>query len=350
MVWFLKNRAYLSTCRNGVSHAVQGWLSPHLKTGSIGVDIGDDNLYLAQLTNTEKGVCLLAGRNESRPEGIEAGSVAWQKWAVEAIRQATADHRFYGKSVIAAVPAGEVFVEHVTMEPALLEKLQNRNQRARTNNDDKMSETVFSKIKQKLPFEPDDAMLQYVTIGQDSVLVMATERKIINRHLAIYEKAGLTVKSMGAWPVALTNCYARFFGRRKADLQAVVMLLDIGTSYMNLAICRHNRLLFACSILMGVKQLDDEKAVTRLVFELNTCRSRFASMHPGAQIERLIFLCGPAVDTGICKTIARQMNIQAQIGDCLAAVKISDPYRSEIDRRNCNASWATAFGLSLSIG
>jgi Tfp pilus assembly PilM family ATPase len=325
MLEFLKNRAY-----------------------SIGIDVGNDSLNIAQLQNTDKGVALLAGRSERRPESVEAGSVAWQRWAMEAIREAAANHRFHGRNVIAAVPAGDMFIEYVKMEPQFLEKLQNPDQKPRTNNDDKMSKVVFSKIKQKLPFEPDDAMIQYIPTGQDSILVMATERKIIDRHLAIYEKAGLTVKSIGAWPVALTNCYATFFGRRKSDLEAIVMLLDIGTSYTNLVICRHKNPLFACSILMGVGQLDDEKMVTRLVFELNACRSRFASMHPEAQIERLIFLCASNVDTDICKMIARQMKIQAQVGDCLAAVQILDPYRLEIDRRDCNASWATAFGLGLS--
>ena len=324
MLWFLKNRAY-----------------------SIGVDAGNDNLNIAQLQNTNKGVALLAGRSGSRPDSVEPGSAAWQRWAVEAIREATTNHRFHGRSVIAAVPVGEVFIEHVKMGPQFLKRSQNRNQKLRIN-DDKMLEAVFSKIKQKLPFEPDDAMIQYIPTGQDNVLVMATERKIIDRHLAIYEKAGLTVNSIGVWPVALTNCYTRFFGRRKADLQAVVMLLDIGTKYTNLVICRHKNPLFACSILMGVKQLDDEKVVTRLVFELNACRSRFTSMHTDAQIEWLIFLCSPAVDASTCKTIARQMKIQAQMADCLAAVQIPDPYRLGIDRRDCNASWATAFGLSLS--
>jgi len=325
MVWFLKNQAY-----------------------SIGADIGDDSVRLAQLANNGKGVSLIAGRSENRPEGVKPGSAAWQRWAVEAIREATANHRFQGRSVIAAVPPSEVFIDQVKMGPQFFQSWQNSDQKLTI--DDEMSRTIFSKTKQKLPFEPNDAMIQCVATGQDNVLVMATERKIIDRHLAIYEKAGLMVKSIGAWPAALTNCYTTFFGRRKADLETVVMLLDIGANYTNLVICRHKNLLFACSIPMGAKQLDDEKTVTRLVFELNACRRRFTSMCPNSQIERLIFLSGPTVDAGICRTIARQMEIQAQIGDCLAAVAIDNPYRVGIDRRDCNVSWATAFGLSLSIG
>ncbi|MFB0524655.1 MAG: hypothetical protein ACETVZ_03885 [Phycisphaerae bacterium] len=316
---------------------------------SIGVDIGDNSLKLAQLANGGKGVSLIAGRSERRPESVKPGSAAWQRWAVQAIREATANHGFRGRNVIAAIPANDVFIDHVKVGPQFYSKSPNGSTELATN-DEKLSQVILSKVKQKLPFEPDNAMIKYLPTEDDNVLMMATERKIIDRHLAIYEKAGLTIKSIGAWPVALANCYTRFFGRRDADLKVIVMLLDIESDYTNLVICRHRRPLFACSIPIGLRRLDDERIVTRLVLELTACRRRFASMHHSAQIARLIFLSGPAVDANTYTTIAKQMEIQAQMGDCLAAVEIENPYRSGIDRRNGNANvnWAIAFGLSLS--
>ena len=326
MLSFLKSRAY-----------------------SIGVDIGVDGLKLAQLANGGESISLIAGRSERRPESVKPGSAAWQRWAVQALREATANHRFRGKNAIAAIPANDVFIDHVKVGTQFYSKSPNGSAELATN-DEKLSQVILSKIKQKLPFEPDNAMIKYLPTEDDNVLMMATERKIIDRHLAIYEKAGLTIKSIGAWPVALANCYTRFFGRRDADLKVIVMLLDIELDYTNLVICRHKRPLFACSIPIGLRRLDDERIVTRLVLELTTCRRRFASMHPSAQIARLIFLSGPAVDANTYTTIAKQMEIQAQMGDCLAAVEIENPYRSGIDRRNGNANvnWAIAFGLSLS--
>ncbi len=316
---------------------------------SIGVDIGDDRLKLAQLTSNGKGVSLIAGRSERRPESVKPGSAAWQRWAVETIREAMADHWFRGRNAIAAIPASAVFIDHVKVGTQFYSKLRDGRAPLKTN-DEKLSKVILSKIKQKLSFEPDDAMIKFIPINEDNVLVMATERKIIDRHLAIYEKAGLTIKSIGAWPVALATCYTSFFGRRKKDIEAIVMLLDVQANCTNLAICRHKDPLFACSIPIGAKQLEDETIVTRLIFELNACRRQFSSMHRNVQIERLIFLSGQAVDTNTYTTIARRMEIQAQMGDCLAAVEIDNPYRSGIDKRNgsANVNWATAFGLSLS--
>jgi len=84
-------------------------------------------------------------------------------------------------------------------------------------------------------------------------------------------------------------------------------------------------------------------------------------MYRNAQIERLIFLSGQAVDKDVCATIAKQLEMPAQMGDCLAAVEITKSCRlsrgiehdnghlgDQIDRRDCPVNWAVTFGLSLS--
>lgn len=317
---------------------------------SIGIDIGHDSLKLAQLKNNGTGMSLIAGNSKSRPEDVEPGSSNWQKWAIEAVRLLTTYGDFQGKEVIAAVPTSDVFIDHIKMPKT---------------NDKKLQDAIFAKIKQKLPFEAlqENTMLKYIPTEEDNVLVMATERRIIERHLAIYEEAGLSIKSIGAWPVALTNCYVKFFGRRQSDLEAIVMLICIEANCTNIVICRHKNLLLARSVPMGVEQLgdDDEQAVTRLVMELTACKRQFSLMYGDAQIERLIFLSGPSVDNAVCATIAKQLEMPAQAGDCLAAAEIAKSCRlgrdnkrdkkhmgEPIDRRGCCVNWAVAFGLCLS--
>jgi len=315
---------------------------------AIGVDIGDDGLKLAQLASNGKGISLIAGSNENRPQDVSPGTADWQRWTIETIRQLTANGDFRGREVIAAIPASEVFIDHIKMPKT---------------GDDKLDDAIFSKIRQKLPFEPvkDNTMIKYIPMEEDNVLVMATERKIIDRHLAIYEQANLQIKSIGVWPVALANCYASFFGRRKSDIEAVVMLLDIEPNYTNVVICRHRNLLFAHSISIGARHLNDESVAARLVLELTNCRRQFGSMLHNSQIERLIFLSGRAVDRDVCAAIAKQLEMPAQIGDCLMAVEMDGHHQfagdskhenerlgTPIDRRDCHTNWATAFGLSLS--
>jgi hypothetical protein len=314
----------------------------------IGVDVSDDNLKLAQFEDNENGITLIASGSENRPDDVRPGSGDWQRWAIEAIRRLTVDSDFRGRNATAAMPASDVFIDHLRMP---------------RKSEHKLEDAIFSRIKQKLPFESvrNNVMIKYIRTEDNNILVMATERKIIDRHLAMYEEAGLVIKSIGVWPAALTNCYVRFFGMRESDIQAIVMLICIEANCTNVVICHHKNLLFARSISIGNKQLDDEKVVTRLVLELGACRRYFGSMCKQAQIERLIFLSSKSVDRDVYTTVAKQLEMPAQMGDCLAAVKIADRCRLGIPmdeglgasaqtvlEESGHVSWATAFGLSLS--
>jgi Tfp pilus assembly PilM family ATPase len=318
----------------------------------MGVDIGDDAVKMVQLAGNGKSTSLIAGGVKNQPDDVKSGSGNWQRWAIEAICELTANGSFRGRSVIAAMPPGDVFIDHIRMP-----KIGDDHA-----SDGRLRDAVFSKIKQKLPFEPNDAMIKYIPAEEKKVVVIAAERTIIDRHLAIYENANLQIRSIAVWPIALINSYTTFFGRRRADVEAVVMLLQIDTNRTNVVICRHKNLLFARSIPIGANQFDsDEEVATqsydksqsgnqvaRLVLELTACKRQFGSMYKKAQIERLIFLSGQGGTKNICATVAKRLEMPAQIGDCLAAVKMADSSYSGIDRRNCQVNWATAFGLSLS--
>jgi Tfp pilus assembly PilM family ATPase len=314
---------------------------------SIGIDLGHEDVKVAQLGSNGHGLMLVAGNSKERPEQIPPNSSDWQQWAIDAMRLMTTYGDFRGREIVAAMPSNDVFIDHL--------------KKPKTNGK-KLEDAVFAKIKQKLPFESlrDNTMLQCIPTEEDNVLVMAIERKIVDRHLAIYEEAGLSVKSIGVWPVALTNCYVRFFGRRQSDLNAVVMLICIEQDGTNVVVCRHKNLLLARSMAIGLRRFDDEQAVTRLVMELTACKRQFGLMYRNAKIERLIFLSGRNAAKEVCATIAKQLEMAAQMGDCLTAVEITKSCRlgqhnestkgdgAQIDRRNSNVNWSVAFGLSLS--
>jgi len=308
----------------------------------IGVDMSDDALTMAQLVNNGRGISLAAGASKNRPADVKPGSVDWQRWAIETIRRVSSRGQFRGRDVIAAISPAELFIDHIKM-PKIEAKSGTKEAK------DTVDNAVILKIKQKLPFESDNAMIKYIPTEEDNAMVIAAERKIIDRHLAIYEKTGLAIKSIGVWPMAMAKSYTRFFGRRQADIETVVYLLDIQPSCTNVVICRHENLLLARSIPLGASRLDGDETIARFVLELDACRRHFASIYRKAQIKRLVFLSGGAVDKKICVTIAKQLEMPAQMGDCVAAVQVADPFESGVDRRNCQAHWAIAFGLSLSL-
>jgi len=352
MVSFLKNITHSGESASGSIGSAFCNLLSRMGTSKccpIGIDMGEDTLKLAQLSNGGKGVILVGGGSENRPVDVKPGSGNWQRWAVEAIRKLTSDGRFRGREVVAAMPASEVFIDYIRM-PRTNDGSANSKKEV-WSPDGKMDGGTFSKIKQKLPFDFENAVIKCVPGEEDNVLVIASERERINRYLAVYEKAELHIKAIDIWPMALINTYTRFFSRRKTDVETIVMLLDMEANCTNAVVCRHKNLLFARSIPIGTKQLDNDDILTRLVLELTACRHHFVTMYRKARIERLIFLsgskgCGTGRD--VCATIAKQLEMPAQMGDCVAAVEIANPERSGVDRRQNQFSWATAFGLSLS--
>jgi Tfp pilus assembly PilM family ATPase len=327
MVSFFKNQMSSRVCL----------LNRGAKCCPIGVDICDGAVKMVQLGREDSHISLLAGGHRNRPDDIEFGSGRWQRWAVKAICDLADNERFRGRDVVAAMPAQQVFIEHMRMPRTA----------AGAASQEKLQEILFSKIKQRLPFAPDDTMIRYIPAEDGNVVAIAVQRKIVDRHLAIYENANLNIRSIAIWPVALLNSYTSFFGRREADVGAVVMLIEIDSNHTRLVICRHKNLLFARSVPIGACHLDNDESVTRLVVELTACKRQFVSMYKNVHLERLIFLAAQAAQTA-CAAIARQLEMPAQIGDCLAAVKIPSPSSLGIDRRNSQHSWATAFGLSLS--
>jgi len=306
-----------------------------------GVDLGSGYLKMAQLGFDGNQFFLHAAGCEERPKDIEHGSAQWQRWVARAAKKMIGSSGFSGKQVVAAMPADDVFIDQIKIPKTT---------------DEKIKEAVLAKIKPKLPFDASGVMVKYVVSdkysgnGEMGVLVMAGQRQTVDRHLAIYEKAGLDICGISVWPLAMTNSYVKFFGRRAQDREVVAMLIDIGADHTNIVICRHSNLLLARMIPIGFKQLKCNETIARLMDEMNACCRYFELVTDGAQINRLVLISGQSMDRIICEKVAelaKEMQVPAQIGDVLAAVQLRSGCHFDIERRGRQIDWATAFGLSL---
>lgn len=301
---------------------------------TIGVDINRDGLRLAQLAEHGRDMSLVAGRLQERPKRIEMGTASWQHWAVDTIKDAVGHAGFKGKKVTAALAPTDILVDNLKLPKVA---------------DNKMEDALFARLKNQFHYRgtPEDTLLKCFPTEQENALLVAVPRQIIDEHLAVFERSGVEVNTIGIWPEALINCYICFFGRRKSDLSAVVMLVNADEDCVNVVVCRHRKLLYARSIPIGAGSITDENSISRLVLEVTGCRREFSSLYVNTPISRLIFLSGPVLDTTIYAAIAKQLEVQAQIGDCLVAVEVTEPLYETMDRRDHHVSWATAFGLSL---
>ena len=314
----------------------------------VGIDMDGERLRVLQLgAGAETNSLRLVGLGSvAWPDDLEYGSGQWQRWAIESIKKLIAGEVFAGKEVVGSLPANEVFVNTVKVPD---------------NTEISLEEAAFSKIAGKLGYGFEEAMIRCVRCDEDNVVVMAANRQRIDSYLAIYEEAHLRRKSICVWPMALIEAYKKFFCRRKSDVNSIVMLVDIGAEFSKVVICMGSELLFARLIPIGACNMGagaGDTSIGELTREIMGCRRDFGRMYKNAKIERLTSISGRAVSRESYMSIARQLELPAQIGDCFGAIEVADPEMSMFDRRLGDLEagivrvedfgWATAFGLSLS--
>ena len=309
------------------------WFS-NIHPYSIGVEMAEDHIELAQLGLKDRQLYLLAGDSMALPESIEPGSVDWQRWAIKALRSMVQKGGYKGRNVAAVAGADDVTIKHI---------------KASGVGEADVDDYIYSKLEHRLGLTKSDSIVKYIRGDEDNLAVLVSSREKIDRQVAVYEQSGLQVQSMTVWPMALTGGYVNFFSRRSSDAAMIAMLIDMEPGRTNLVICRQRDVLFAHSISGGTDDLADESKTEKLLSELSSCKDQFYSMYGDTYIERLLFFSGQLLSQERCLLISRHLQMASHRGDCLGAVELGKDLSMTIDRRASRYSWATAFGLSLGL-
>lgn len=312
------------------------------KTYPIGIDLGSEYIRLAQLGRNKQGLFLQSAGVAAKPSEVDVKSPNWQRWAIETLKDIIRQEAFKGKNIVTALPADDLFIEPIKVPRSSLNRLK---------------EIIPQKIQKHLPFPAERAIYQHViaefegnNTPETDVLAIAADRETVNRHLAIYEKAGLSIVGMSIWPVAMIRSFMGFFCRRSNEDSKAAMLLSIGNNHTNVVITCGANLLFARAVSIGHIQLEQGQMVQRLFSEIDACVRYFEAAAGNAQLERMLFFTGSGVSPVLCEKVAelaQRLQISAQIGDVLSAVEINQGPECLIDRRNSRIDWAATFGLSL---
>lgn len=308
----------------------------------IGIDLGTGHIKMAQLGHDGDNIFLNAAACQRRPDEIQPGTGQWQRWVAKTIKKMISSNPFKGKVVTTAMPCADVFIDQV---------------RVPRSAGDSLEKAVFSKVSQKLPFDAAGAMIKYVVTenvansNDSDVVVMVAQRQKVEMNLAIYEKAGLQIKSISIWPLAIASSYSQFFERQQNDTGENVLLLEIGANHSNIVIARNNELRFARAIELGSKGLEKQgySLADDLTAEATSCCRYFESVSGGSRVEKLVFLGRQNTDPRVCQAVAdfaQAMQLPAQIGDVFAAVEAGNR-NINVDERLLQMDWSTAFGLSL---
>lgn len=348
------------------------------RTFPIGVDLGTSAVKMAQMRREDQTLELLAAG--SAPMGQAEGQTFTQRLDTigQAIRGIMKTDAFKGKECVMSLPAECTFVHHVKIP-----KLQS----------DEIPKALAWELQGKLPFPPEQAVIRHIVAGdafgeheaKQEVIVVAAARSLLDACLTMARRCKLDVTGINIEPCALVECFERLF-RRTADASRTILYVDLGAASTQVAMSHGSRIVFARNLNIGGTRLDKvvaeglgispqqahemrkdlaqghcspgaqdelyhllEPPIEGLCQELTLCLQYYDTVFRNQAVERVIFLGGGAYDKRLCQSIAKRLNLTAQIGDPLVRIERAGGagMACGLDRREPQPDWAVAVGLSL---
>src|SRR3954464_11669666 len=214
----------------------------------IGVDFGSDCLRMAQLQVIDGEPRIVAAASADVPAHVRNDPAARASFFVETVKDLLAQGKFKGRQAVLAVPAAQMFIQHLRI-PKM--------------DDEALKKALPWEARGKLPIDPTQAVLRHTVAGEiyqdsepkDEVILMAAARETVNTLLGAAAKAKLDVIGMNVEPMAIVDCFGHVY-RRKTDQKSVVCFIDIGWKSSRAVIAEGSHILFARTIPVGGEHLN----------------------------------------------------------------------------------------------
>ena len=210
------------------------------KSSPIGIDFGSDSLRLAQVAPAGQEWKLVAAASADVPSHVRHDNNARLQFFVQTTKDLLSQGGFTGRSVVLALPAASMFIQHLRL-PKMDEEA--------------MKKAIPWEARGKIPIDPGHALLRHHIAGevyQDQeakceIVLMAAGRDIVNHLLGMAAKARLDVVGMNVEPKAIVDCFTHLY-RRKNDSGITNFFVDIGCAGSRAFIARGAHILFARAI------------------------------------------------------------------------------------------------------
>ena len=252
-----------------MGYFVQSWFSK--PSSPIGVDFGSDCLRIAQVELVQGEWQLIATASADVPPHVRNEPHARFAFFGETIRELIGKGNFRGRRVNLCLPASMMYIQHVRM-PKMDEESTKKG--------------LVWELRGKIPFDPAAAVLRHIVAGEiyhdsepkNEVIAMAARRDMVEQLLKTATDARLDVAGMNVEPRALLDCFSRIY-RRKADVDAPTMFVDIGNVATRAIVVHAHHIRFARIIPIGGEHL------TRAVSEAKRISMEEARVLRGKQAE-----------------------------------------------------------------
>lgn len=209
----------------------------------IGIDIGNYNIYAAQLKEIKKGLAVRGMWHQELAEDINAILEDEDKLipVFKGIRQS---RRFQGRGAVIKLPSKNIFSFPVRFE---------------VGDGENIEEAILRESAEHLTFPIEDAILDYPSLTPDhsgsdrtyKATIVATPREHINRYVTLLKKAGLVVEAIDFGVSALIRLHHHLFEK----IKNIAILCNIGQTQTVLTMVTEDSILGERIIPWGMRAL-----------------------------------------------------------------------------------------------
>ncbi len=228
---------------------------------------------------------------------LQRDDAAFGAW----LRQTLAEHRIRSRRVILCVPRQEAM-----LTPLILP-------RATT---DELSAMVNIQIGKELPFNKDQAVIDFAVAGEDEkasncdIWVAAVRTNIIDRQVEVIKAAGLRLERIGLRPYA--NMLA-VNGDEPATGR--VLTVDIGASMTEINVIRDGRLAYsrAASVSIPPEGLTSDGVMDALLVEVGRTVEAYRATDPGSRMAAVVLAGTATIDAAVLAAFEKRFGAPARV-------------------------------------
>lgn len=209
----------------------------------VGLDIGSSSVKMVELARQGKGYELVSlGIEPLGQDVVVDGSIMDALLVSSAIKKVVAENKVKVKEVATSVSGHSVIVKRITLS---------------ASNEAEVAAAVPYEAQQHIPFDVADVNLSYQVMGPApagsgmEVMIVAAKREKILNHTNVLSQAGRVPLVVDIDVLALQNAFEANYEPAPG---ALVALLNIGASTMNINIVRDGTPLFTRDVSVGGNQ------------------------------------------------------------------------------------------------
>ena len=211
----------------------------------VGLDIGSSSVKAVELARKGPGYELVSlGIEPLGQDVVVDGSIMDALMVSSAIKKVVAENKIKVKEVSTSVSGHSVIVKRITLG---------------ATTDAEVASAIHYEAQQHIPFDVGDVNLSYQVMGPAAgggteVMMVAAKREKILNHTNVLSQAGRLPVVVDIDSLALQNAFEANYDPQPG---ALVALLNIGASTMNINILRDGTPLFTRDISVGGNQYTD---------------------------------------------------------------------------------------------